>query len=556
MPTIRDLFVEIGLKVDDEPLKQFDRGIQRLESNLRTLRRGLLLVSAAGIAGFGFLIKKGGTLEQVEIGFETMLGSAEKAQETLAELFEFAKKTPFEIEGILGTSSQLLGMGFAAEDLIGILNDLGNIAAGLPNTSLERLALNLGQVRSQGKLTGRELRDFAVSGVPLLEELAKILDKTTAEVQALISQGKINFDLTRQAFANLAGEGGRFFNLMQRQSRTVFGIFSNILDVITLLAQDIGKDLSPIVKRLENQFLNFLETNKQIIKLRLRNLIKELIGGLKALWQIMRDIGKTLSVVVEALGGLENAIQLVAIALAFLFGISTLSAIGNIVIAIGTVTKALLFMGNTAAIATLKATALPLAIGVAVIALILLLEDVISFFTGKKSLTALVVKAFEEEYPNAFKKTVEGLEEIRDGLEFIKNIAKDIIEFKFKLAFEKTGALFESAFEGLKEKTVDVLRSMTEKLDATQRKLDTGQISSIADLFSDGITPAQAPATTTTNNLGANILTLTVPMTINALSGDDSSPEAIGEAVRSVFTEEFGTVLQNAHKATQPQVQR
>jgi tape measure domain-containing protein len=555
MPTIRDLFVEIGLKVDDKPLKQFDRGIQSLTKNLRVLRRGLLLVSAAGIAGLGFLIKKGGTLEQVEIGFETMLGSAEKAQTALAELFEFAKKTPFEIEGILNTSTLLLGMGFAAEDLIGILNDLGNIAAGLPNTSLERLALNLGQVRSQGKLTGRELRDFAISGVPLLEELAKILGKTTAEVQTLISQGKINFDLTRQAFANLAGEGGRFFDLMIRQSTTTFGIFSNIKDVITLLAQDISKDLLPTVRRLEKQFLDFLETNKQIIKLRLQKFIKEIIGGLKALVEILRGIGVPIQAVIEALGGLERAIKIVATALAILFSVSTLSAIGDITLAILGVVKSFILLGKVATIATIKATALPLAIGLAIIILLLLLEDLVAFFTGKKSLTALITKAFEEDYPNAFKKTEEAIDRIIDGLKTLKLIAKDIIEFRFKLAFQKIEVTAETAFEKLKEGAVNVLRSINEKLRETQRKLDTGEISSISDLFGGGLTPALAPATSTVNNLGANVNQFNVDLSVNVVGGD-GSPEATGEAVRGVVVEELGTMLQSAHKATQPQVQR
>lgn len=562
MATIRDLFVEIGLKVDDAPLKQFDRGIKRLEGNLRILRRGLLLVSAAGIAGFAFLIKKGGTLEQVEIGFETMLGSAEKAQELLAELFEFAKKTPFEIEGILGTSSMLIGMGFAAEDLIGILNDLGNIAAGLPNASLERLALNLGQVRSQTKLTGRELRDFAVAGVDLLGELAKILGKTTAEVRELVSQGKINFDLTRQAFANMAGEGGRFFNLMIRQSTTTFGIWSNIKDVITLLAQDLSKDILPIVKKLQKQFLDFLEINKQIIKLKFQKIIKEVIGGLKELFRILSGIGTSIGAVVEALGGLKRTIQLVTIALGILFGISTLSAIGNIVLAVGALTKAFIFMGRAGFIATLKVTALPLAVGLAVVVLILLLEDVASFFTGKKSLTGPLLKAFKEDYPAAFRKT-------KNELLFFKKVLDDVAE-GFKIAFNFLPDLFKAIFEGAKLTATGIgklfegifnldIQKINQAIDIFSAGALTALTKSLnmGDIFGLGLTPTLAPAhtTSTVTNLGANVNQISVDLSVSVAAGDDS-PEATGEAVRGVVREELGDMLQSAHKATQPQVQR
>lgn len=90
----------------------------------------------------------------------------------LAQLSDFAQKTPFELQGVRTNAQQLLGMGVSLENIIPTLKMLGDVSAGL-NVPLERLALNYGQVITQGKLTGRELRDFAVAGVPLLEELAK-----------------------------------------------------------------------------------------------------------------------------------------------------------------------------------------------------------------------------------------------------------------------------------------------------------------------------------------------------------------------------------------------
>jgi len=65
-------------------------------------------------------------------------------------------------------------MGIQTQDLLPTLKSLGDVSAGL-SVPLERLALNYGQVIAQGRLTGRELRDFTIAGVPLLDELAKML---------------------------------------------------------------------------------------------------------------------------------------------------------------------------------------------------------------------------------------------------------------------------------------------------------------------------------------------------------------------------------------------
>ena len=119
-----------------------------------------------------------------------MLGDANKAKTLLADLSNFAKKTPFELTGIRDSAKQLLAMGVSAEEMIPTLKALGDVSAGL-SVPLERLALNYGQVLTQGKLTGKELRDFTTAGVPLLDELANHLGKTKTEIQDMVSKGQI-----------------------------------------------------------------------------------------------------------------------------------------------------------------------------------------------------------------------------------------------------------------------------------------------------------------------------------------------------------------------------
>ena len=65
---------------------------------------------------------------------------------------------------------------------------------------MSRLALNYGQVITQGHLTGRELRDFQVNGVPILEALSESLGKTKSEIKDMISSGEISANDVTRAF--------------------------------------------------------------------------------------------------------------------------------------------------------------------------------------------------------------------------------------------------------------------------------------------------------------------------------------------------------------------
>lgn len=199
-----------------------------------------------------------GNLEQARISFTTMLGSAEKAEVTLTDLSNFAQKTPFELTGIRDNARQLLAMGVEADNLIPTLKALGDVSAGL-SVPLERLAINYGQVLSQGKLTGRELRDFTLAGVPILDELATMLGVTKEKVQDLISAGDITSDLVVKAFENMSSGTGRFADLMDKQSTTLQGSYSNLKDAVATLGEVIGGFFIPTLSKLVQSVVPIVE---------------------------------------------------------------------------------------------------------------------------------------------------------------------------------------------------------------------------------------------------------------------------------------------------------
>lgn len=195
------------------------------------------LVAAGGVAA-GIGLNIAGSYQQTQIAFETMIGSAEGAQKLLADMADFAKKTPFELSQLEQATKSMMAYGISAETVLDELEVLGNIAAGVGMDKLPQLTLAYGQVRAATKLTGAELRQFTEAGVPLLEELSKVTGMTTKEMAGNIGDLDISFEQVQEALANMTGEGGRFFDLMERQSTTFFGMISNLKDSFVLLMRE------------------------------------------------------------------------------------------------------------------------------------------------------------------------------------------------------------------------------------------------------------------------------------------------------------------------------
>lgn len=268
---IRELVTRLGFEINQSQINSFDKQIGHLKNNLKGVSRNLRDIAndmgrvgrtmsifiSAPLVGIGLLsIKAAAEIEQVALSLEVMLGSAKKGKKLLKELFDFAKKTPFEIEKIAPTAKQMLAMGIEADKMIDTLTMLGNVAAGL-GVPLFRLSYNFGQVKSQTRLTGVELKDFTRAGVPLLETLSEMIFGTknaTVQIREMAGRGEISFKLVEKAFKKMTEEGGKFHKLMERMAeKTLIGVWSNFLDGVFLVRKELG-DIIVEVLNLQNVF--------------------------------------------------------------------------------------------------------------------------------------------------------------------------------------------------------------------------------------------------------------------------------------------------------------
>lgn len=259
--------------------RRISEGAQTLGSDLK--RMGMMVGAAFAGVGIGAIamgkgvLKSAADLEQNKIAFETMLGSAEKANKLLKDITDFAIKTPFTLPQVQEGTRQLLAYGFTQEEVLKQMRMLGDIAAGV-NVPLGDMVYIYGTLRSQGRAYTRDIMQFTMRGIPLVEELARVFNVSEKEVKDLVEEGKVGFPEVEKALENMTGKGGRFGNLMEKQSRSLSGIISNLQDSFIKLSWSIAGvteegeivkgGFFDVVKDASIEMQKFLDENRDLIK--------------------------------------------------------------------------------------------------------------------------------------------------------------------------------------------------------------------------------------------------------------------------------------------------
>lgn len=243
---IRDNNLNQMLAKDEQRIAQFT---QNVEGNSQSIVNsfGTIGKAVGGIA-IGAMMKNWitdvvsvrGEFQQLEIAFATMLGSAEKATSLMAQVTETAATTPFDLKGVANGAKQLLAYGESADTVNDTLVRLGNIASGL-SLPLNDLVYLYGTTMVQGRLFAQDVRQFMGRGIPLVQELAKQLGKTTEEVNQMVTDGKIGFPEVQKVLERLTDSGGMFYNLMEEQSKSLTGQISNLGDAWDMMLNEIGQ---------------------------------------------------------------------------------------------------------------------------------------------------------------------------------------------------------------------------------------------------------------------------------------------------------------------------
>lgn len=198
------------------------------------------------------MIQVRGQFQQTEIAFKTMLQSESKANELMQQIIHTAAITPFNVEDVTEGAKQLLAFNVAAEDVNDTLIRLGDVAAGM-NLNLSELVMLYGTTIAKGKMDTMDLYQFLNRGIPIADELAKVMgldvSNAIAEVKEQLTAGKVTSDIFIKAMQNMTSEGSKFGGLMEAQSKTITGQIRNIEDAIEQKFNELGKSQEGIINK-------------------------------------------------------------------------------------------------------------------------------------------------------------------------------------------------------------------------------------------------------------------------------------------------------------------
>lgn len=276
MANLGDLVVRIVGDITDFN-KSIDAAQSRFNaatSNFQKMGANLTKFVTLPILGIGAAaVKSAADMEMQQAAFETMLGSADAAKSMLKELADFAAKTPFSLPDLTEASKMMLSFGITAEKIMPNIKMLGDIAQG-DASKLKSLTLAFSQIQSTGRLMGQDLLQLINAGFNPLQIISEKTGKSMGQLKKEMEQGAISAQMVSDAFVVATSEGGRFFNGMEKASKTFNGQMSTLMDDVGALGRSFAEMLLPVLKDIVAGISGFVkqmaaldpETKKQIMQ--------------------------------------------------------------------------------------------------------------------------------------------------------------------------------------------------------------------------------------------------------------------------------------------------
>lgn len=282
--------------------KEFASGTNNADEIVKSLTDSLKRTAAEigglmAIKKFGSdVIEATGKMQQLQVALSTILQDKSKADALLAEITEFAKKTPFNLDDVATGAKQLLAYGSSANTVVDELSMLGDVASGL-QIPLGSLIYLYGTLRVQGRAYWRDIQQFQGRGVNIVEEMAKNLGVTQDQIKKLVEEGKIGFKDVEKAFQSMTSEGGKFNNMLENSAGTWPQRIANIEDTLFTKMNEFGNKYKEVFEFGIGTAEDLVESLDDVLSV---------MGGLIAAYGTYKAALITAAVAQKAVGFVES----------------------------------------------------------------------------------------------------------------------------------------------------------------------------------------------------------------------------------------------------------
>lgn len=280
-----------------ENIKKLGQDVQSV-GNKMTIGLTLPIVALGGAS-----VKAAADMESMQQQLSTMLQSDIKGAEMFDKIKKMAAKTPFGTKDLMGATNTMLGFGIAQEKVLPLMQQLGDISGGNKDR-FQSLALAFSQVSAAGKLQGQDLLQMINAGFNPLEAISKRTGKSIGQLKDEMSKGAISVEMVEQAMKDATSQGGRFFNMMSKQSQTALGQWSTMQDNLNQALADFGVQIMPYAIKALQAFSKLLEWFGNLSPTT-KKLLIVLAGFVAILGPLVSGIGTLITVI----GGLSTAMM-------------------------------------------------------------------------------------------------------------------------------------------------------------------------------------------------------------------------------------------------------
>lgn len=290
----RQKYDELGKKIQQikrdldkatQANEKFNNSHSKLLNTTDQLQRKLaLLFSISAIQGYmDKLVNVRKEFELQQKSLQVLLRDKDQADKLWQQTVDLAVKSPFRVSQLVSYTKQLAAYRIESDKLYDTTKMLSDVSAGL-GVDMQRIILAFGQVRAANFLRGTELRQFTEAGIPMLDELAQMFTELegrvvrAGDVFERISKRMVTFRDVEEVFKRMTSSSGVFYNMQEEQSKTLFGMISNLHDSIDLMLNDIGRSNDGIIKDMVS-------------------LTRDLVENWRGVATVLKQVGVTLAMI-------------------------------------------------------------------------------------------------------------------------------------------------------------------------------------------------------------------------------------------------------------------
>lgn len=196
---------------------------------------------SAAVLGVGISYN---TMRQQSVAaLTTLTGSAEAANAQMDKLDDFASNSPFARDVFIRAQQQLIGFGFAAEDVVPILGAIEDAVAatGGSNQDIEELVGIIARIGSTGKISADDLNQLGTRGVDAATIIGDAFGLSGAEIREAITAGTLDADDAITAL--VSGMDSKFGGAAENVKGTMLGA----ADRVKAAFRDIGAEFASVL---------------------------------------------------------------------------------------------------------------------------------------------------------------------------------------------------------------------------------------------------------------------------------------------------------------------